>query len=132
MRISVDLNRCQSYGQCCFAAPDVFHFHNGEALEYDPAPGEARRWDVVRAAKACPVQAIQIGLDDEEEEGLQREETHSRSYQWHARPPLARCRGGRTRWRLRFAQSRSCLPGICSPGDQAQACSGRWRRLYRL
>jgi ferredoxin len=81
MRIIVDLNRCQSYGQCCFAAPDVFHFHNAEALEYDPAPDEARRRDVLRAAKACPVQAIQIGLDDEEEEGLQREKTHGQSDQ---------------------------------------------------
>jgi len=81
MRISVDLNRCQSYGQCCFAAPDVFHFHNVEALEYDPAPDEARRADVIRAAKACPVQAIQIGLDAEEDEGLPEEKTHGRFYQ---------------------------------------------------
>ena len=81
MRISVDLNRCQSYGQCCFAAPDVFQFHNGEVLEYDPAPNEACREDVIRAAKACPVQAIQIGLDDEEYEGLQREKALGRSYQ---------------------------------------------------
>jgi ferredoxin len=81
MRISVDLNRCQSYGQCCFAAPDVFHFQNGEALEYDPAPNKARSADVIRAAKACPVQAIQIGLDEEEDEGLPRENTHGRFYQ---------------------------------------------------
>jgi ferredoxin len=65
MRIIIDLNRCQSYGQCCFAAPTVFWFRNGEALEYDPAPGDALREQVVRAAKACPVQAISIGLDDE-------------------------------------------------------------------
>jgi ferredoxin len=81
MRISVDLNRCQSYGQCCFAAPDVFHFQNGETLEYDPAPGEARSADVIRAAKACPVQAIQSGLDEEEDEGLPREKTYGWSYQ---------------------------------------------------
>ena len=84
MRISVDLNRCQSYGQCCFAAPDVFHFENGEALAYDPAPDEARHQDVLRAAKACPVQAIQLGLDDETVEeyaGLPGEKTYGRSYQ---------------------------------------------------
>jgi len=36
---------------------------------------------VISAAKACPVQAIKIGLDDEEYEGLQREKAHGRSYQ---------------------------------------------------
>lgn len=80
MRIVVDLNRCQSYGQCCFAAPDVFHFSNGEALEYDPAPDDIRRADVIRAAKACPVQAIQIGLDDQDDEALQREIAYGRSH----------------------------------------------------
>lgn len=81
MRIVVDLNRCQSYGQCCFAAPDVFVFHNGEALEYDPAPDEARRGDVIRAAKACPVQAIQIGLEDADYVALPQEVTHGRPAQ---------------------------------------------------
>ena len=33
MRIVVDLNLCQSYGQCVFAAPTVFELH-GEMLEY--------------------------------------------------------------------------------------------------
>jgi ferredoxin len=79
MRIVVDLNRCQSYGQCCFAAPSVFSFQNGEALAYDPAPNEARRADVLRAAKACPVQAIQIGLEDEDDEVFQREMTNDQS-----------------------------------------------------
>jgi ferredoxin len=79
MKIIVDLNRCQSYGQCCFAAPDVFRFQNGEALAYDPAPDEARRTDVIRAAKACPVQAIQIGLDDENDEAFQRKMTYGQS-----------------------------------------------------
>lgn len=71
MRIIVDLNRCQSYGQCCFASPTVFRFHNGESLEFDPAPDDALRAQVVRAAKACPVQAIHIGLEDEQYEMLQ-------------------------------------------------------------
>jgi ferredoxin len=61
MRIVVDLNRCQSYGQCVFAAPEVFRWHGEESLEYDYAPDEARRGEVTRAAAACPVQAITIG-----------------------------------------------------------------------
>jgi len=60
MRIVVDLNRCQSYGQCVFAAPTVFRLHGEESLEYDYEPDEALRVQVERAAAACPVQAISI------------------------------------------------------------------------
>jgi ferredoxin len=60
MRILVDLNRCQSYGQCVFAAPSVFELR-GEALEYEYTPEDSLRGQVRRAAAACPVQAITIG-----------------------------------------------------------------------
>jgi ferredoxin len=60
MRIVVDLNLCQSYGQCVFAAPSVFRFHGPEALEYDYAPSDDQRGAVERASAACPVQAISI------------------------------------------------------------------------
>ena len=65
MRIVVDLNKCQSYGQCVFAAPTVFRWHGEESLEYDYAPDDALRAEVERAAAACPVQAIAIGRSDE-------------------------------------------------------------------
>ena len=61
MRILVDLNRCQSYGQCVFAAPEVFRFRGEESLEYDHVPGAASDAAVRRAALACPVQAITLG-----------------------------------------------------------------------
>ena len=64
MRIVVDLNRCQSYGQCVFAAPTVFRLHGEESLEYDYEPDEALRVQVERAVAACPVQAISIELAD--------------------------------------------------------------------
>jgi len=65
MKIGVDLNRCQSYGQCVFAAPTVFRMHGEESLEYDYEPDEALRTQVERAAAACPVQAISIERADE-------------------------------------------------------------------
>jgi ferredoxin len=61
MRVLVDLNRCESYGQCVFAAPTVFRFHDEETLEYDYGPDDASLGQVRRAAAWCPVQAISIG-----------------------------------------------------------------------
>jgi ferredoxin len=61
VRIVVDLNRCESYAQCVFAAPKVFWLKDEESLEFDYAPDDALRVQVERAAAACPVQAIRIG-----------------------------------------------------------------------
>jgi ferredoxin len=60
MKIAVDLNRCQGYAQCCFLAPGTFRLHGEEALIYDPGPDEAERTRILRAAAACPVQAILV------------------------------------------------------------------------
>jgi ferredoxin len=67
MRVVVDLNRCQAYAQCCFLAPQVFKLVGEEALMYDPAPDAAQREQVLRAAAACPVQAVLVDdLDDQQ------------------------------------------------------------------
>lgn len=66
MRILVDLNKCQLYAQCCFLAPDVFKLEGEEVLSYHPAPGDAMRERVVRAAAACPVLAIMVEPDGAE------------------------------------------------------------------
>lgn len=60
MRVVVDLTRCQGYGQCAFLAPGVFTMHGQEALMYDTDPGEEERERVLRAAAACPVQALHV------------------------------------------------------------------------
>jgi ferredoxin len=60
MRIVVDLNRCQGYGQCVFLAPGGFELYGEEVLMYDPGPDESQRLPVLRAAAACPVQAIRV------------------------------------------------------------------------
>ncbi|MGK4585057.1 ferredoxin [Kitasatospora sp. HPMI-4] len=61
MRVLVDLARCQSYGQCVFAAPEIFELTGPEVLEYDSAPADLLREQAERARAACPVQAITIG-----------------------------------------------------------------------
>jgi ferredoxin len=60
LRVSVDLNLCQAYAQCCYAAPRQFRLLGREALFYDPAPSAAARADVERARISCPVQAIRV------------------------------------------------------------------------
>ena len=60
MRVVVDLNKCLGYAQCVFLAPTVFKLHGEEALMYDPNPDDAARLKVLRAAAACPVQAILV------------------------------------------------------------------------
>ncbi|WP_228000755.1 ferredoxin [Nocardia australiensis] len=60
MRIVVDLNRCQGYAQCVPLAPDVLELLGEEALAYDPNPDDSQRQRVLRAAAACPVQAILV------------------------------------------------------------------------
>jgi len=65
MRVVVDLNRCLGYAQCVFLDPDVFKLKGEEALAYDPNPDDAQHLRVLRAAAACPVQAIVVERLDE-------------------------------------------------------------------
>ncbi|WP_030452457.1 FAD-dependent oxidoreductase [Herbidospora cretacea] len=59
MRVVVDLTRCQGYGQCVFLAPEVFDMGE-EVLRYDLDPPDDQRDHILRAAAACPVQAIHL------------------------------------------------------------------------
>src|SRR6516165_6133971 len=64
MRLVVDLTRCQGYGQCAFLAPDVFQMRGSEALWDNSEPDDAQQERVLRAAAACPVQAIRVDRID--------------------------------------------------------------------
>jgi len=72
MKISVDLRICQNYGQCTYAAPQVFALddksmqafraHASEIYVSDELP---EQWlgNVEEAVDMCPVRAIQIVSD---------------------------------------------------------------------
>jgi len=64
MRLVVDLTRCEGFGQCAFLAPEVFRMRGAEALWDNPEPDDAQRERVLRAAAACPVQAIRVDRID--------------------------------------------------------------------
>ena len=53
--------------------PQVFKLHGEEAFWHNPAPAEAQREHVLRAAAACPVQAIVVAWRDGSQTQISRE-----------------------------------------------------------
>jgi ferredoxin len=60
VKVRVDMDVCQHYGQCVFAAPEVFDLDDDGELVYQEVVDESARNDVEAAMMACPVQAITI------------------------------------------------------------------------
>ncbi|WP_306323845.1 MULTISPECIES: ferredoxin [unclassified Streptomyces] len=60
MQITVDMDRCESHGQCVFAAPEVFAFDDDDFLTYDATPADGLRAAAEKAAAVCPVRAITV------------------------------------------------------------------------
>ena len=60
MKVHVDMNLCQSHGDCVFAAPDVFDLGEDDVLSWKGEVGEDQRAAVEEAVQACPMAAIRI------------------------------------------------------------------------
>ena len=60
MKIYVDMEKCQHYGQCTFEAPTVFALNDDGKLEYVGEVDDALAEQVEAAADVCPMQAISI------------------------------------------------------------------------
>lgn len=60
--ISVDMNQCQNYGQCCFEAEDLFQLDDSGKLIHATSADDERLADIEAAADACPMQAISLTL----------------------------------------------------------------------
>lgn len=60
IRIDVDLAVCQNYGQCVFAAPEIFDLDDNGDLVFQATATDAALADVEGAVAACPVQAISL------------------------------------------------------------------------
>lgn len=66
MRVAVDLTRCQGYGNCLSAAPELFDLgDDGLAVVLVEEPSAAQRDAARRAARMCPVAAIALSGDEE-------------------------------------------------------------------
>lgn len=60
LRIQVDWDRCQHYGQCVFEAPEIFRLNDADELEHEATADEALRVEVEAAIDICPMQAISL------------------------------------------------------------------------
>ena len=60
MKINVDMDKCQHYGQCVFEAPEVFKLNNEDKLEYLAEADDSQLENVEAAMDVCPMQAIFI------------------------------------------------------------------------
>ena len=60
MKVRVDMNLCQSHGECVFPAPDVFELGDDDVLRWKEDVDESRRAAVEEAVNACPMMAISV------------------------------------------------------------------------
>jgi ferredoxin len=54
------MDLCQSHGECCFAAPEVFELGDDDVLKWVEHPDESQRSAVEQAVLVCPVAAITL------------------------------------------------------------------------
>jgi ferredoxin len=60
MKVHVDMNLCQSHGECVTIAPDVFELGDDDVLVWQEDVDDDRRADMQAAENACPMMAIRL------------------------------------------------------------------------
>jgi ferredoxin len=60
MKVHVDMNLCQSHGECVLVAPDVFELGDDDVLVWQEDVPKERRAAVEEAVNVCPMMAIRI------------------------------------------------------------------------
>jgi ferredoxin len=58
--VTVDLAKCQHYGQCVFEAPEIFQLNAEDRLEYQALAPDSLRDALEAAEDVCPMRAIRI------------------------------------------------------------------------
>jgi ferredoxin len=58
--ITVDYERCESFGMCCLSAPDLFQIDDDDQHHYAAEAPDSRREDLLAAASQCPTRAITL------------------------------------------------------------------------
>jgi ferredoxin len=59
-KVHVDMNLCQSHGECVYVAPDIFELGDDDVLRWREDITEQERELAQEAADACPMLAIRL------------------------------------------------------------------------
>jgi ferredoxin len=59
-RVHVDMNLCQSHGECVYVAPDIFELGDDDVLRWREQINDDEREVAQEAADACPMLAIRL------------------------------------------------------------------------
>ncbi|HWV86207.1 MAG TPA: ferredoxin [Capillimicrobium sp.] len=60
IKVIVDMNLCQSHGECVYAAPGVFELGDDDVLRWQEEVDESRREELEEAVNVCPMMAIRL------------------------------------------------------------------------
>ena len=60
IKVIVDMNLCQSHGECVYAAPGVFELGDDDVLRWQEEADESRREELEEAVNVCPMMAIRL------------------------------------------------------------------------
>jgi ferredoxin len=58
LTISIDMDKCQHYGQCVFEAEDIFSLDDDGKIHFVKNVSDDRQEDLESAVDVCPMQAI--------------------------------------------------------------------------
>jgi ferredoxin len=59
-KVHVDMNLCQSHGECAYVAPEIFELGDDDVLQWEEEVDPSLREKAEEAADACPMQAIRV------------------------------------------------------------------------
>lgn len=60
IKVIVDMEKCQHYGQCVYEAPNIFKLNDEDKLEYLASADDSELANIQAAVDICPMQAIQF------------------------------------------------------------------------
>ena len=60
IQVHVDMNLCQSHGECVHAAPGVFELGDDDVLKWEEEVDESRRQELEESVGVCPMMAIRL------------------------------------------------------------------------